>query len=274
MLEALQAERLKLARHRAAWLTVWIFPIGLVILAIVGTAVEIARPETPERAANAASWITNQAEAWQAFIYPLGRILVVAFTAVAFGGEYGWNTWKLVVPHRDRTMLLAAKYVVVLTMIAITAVLLVSGNYVAQLINDALTNEPTPSGVRFGAVLAAQGDPALIATVTTLLTVAYASAAAVLTRSTMAAAIIGIVLISLEQAARLLLAVNPTLYRWTPGHHLSNLTSWITDGRALTIPVTNPPISDSWQLSAAYLAVLIVGLVAVTIAAFRRQDLN
>ena len=30
----------------------------------------------------------------------VGRYLICAFVAVVFAGEYGWNTWKLIVPHR------------------------------------------------------------------------------------------------------------------------------------------------------------------------------
>lgn len=274
MVELLQAERIKLARHRAAWLTVWIFPIGLLILATFAIGYEILRPGKLEPEPNAAAWIASTAEVWQAPMTPVGRYLMAAFTAVAFGGEYGWNTWKLIAPHRNRTALLAAKYAVVLTMLAI-AFAAFAGLYVATtLVNDALTREPTPPGVEFGALLAAHGPPALRTAIVTLLTVAYASAAAVLTRSTMAGAIIGIVVISLEAAAPLLLRVDPTIYRWTPTHHLGNLGSWIENGRALTIPMTTPPIADGWAVSAAYLAVLTFGLVGLTIAAFRRQDLN
>lgn len=274
MVELLQAERIKLARHRAAWLTVWVFPIGIVIAGVFATGYELLRPETPKPSADAAAWIGETARVWAAPMNGLGRYLVAAFTAVAFGGEYGWNTWKLIGPHRDRTALLLAKYGVVLGMLAI-AFTLFAGLYVlVQFVNDALTNEPTPLGIEFGALLAAHGPGALRTAVTTLLTVAYASAAAVLTRSTMAGAIVAIVVITLESAAQLLLMFNPTIYRWTPAHHLSNLGSWIENGRALTIPVTDPPIADGWAVSAAYLALLTGGLVALTIAAFRRQDLN
>ncbi|MDP8917054.1 MAG: ABC transporter permease, partial [Pseudomonadota bacterium] len=248
MVELLQAERIKLSRHRAAWLTVWIFPIGLVIGAVLATGYELVRPETPQPAANAAAWIADTAKVWTAPMNGLGRYLIAAFTAVAFGGEYGWNTWKLIAPHRDRTALLLAKYAVVLTMLAVAFVLLAGLYALTGLINDALTNEPTPRGVEFGALLAAHGPGALRTTVSTLLTVAYASAAAVLTRSTMAGAIIAIVAVTLESAGQLLMVVNPGLYRWTPTHHLANLGSWIENGRALTIPVTQPPISDGWAV--------------------------
>lgn len=274
MVEVLHAERIKLARHRAAWMMVWIFPIGLLVLGVLATAYEMVRPGPLQPEPSAAAWVRDTASVWEAPRSAVGRYLIAAFTAVAFGGEYGWNTWKLVAPHRNRTALIAAKYLVVLGMLAASFLLLAALYIVVALANDALTKEATPAGVEFGALLAAHGPQALRTTVTTLLTVGYASAAAVLTRSTMAGAVIGIVAISIEAAGRLLLGINPTIYRWTPSHHLANLESWIETGRPLTIPITNPPIADGWAVSAIYLAILIGGLAALTIAAFRRQDLN
>jgi ABC-type transport system involved in multi-copper enzyme maturation permease subunit len=273
MVELLQAERIKLTRHRVAWLTLWIFPIGVLLVSVLMTGYEWMRPEPP-KPGDAAAWIKETTQVWSLPQNALGRFFVAAFTAVAFGGEYGWNTWKLIGPHRDRSSLLLAKYVVVLALVA-TAFLAYAALYIPlAMINGALTNDPAPAGIEFGALLAAHGPEALQTAIVTLLTVAYASTAAMLTRSTMAGAITAIVVITLESAAQLLLMVSPALYRWTPMHHLGNLESWIEKGRALTIPVTQPPIADGWVVSAVYLAALTFGLIALTFAAFRRQDLN
>jgi ABC-2 type transport system permease protein len=66
----------------------------------------------PGRAGARPKWLDNAADFWDAPSSGLVRMLVGAFIAVVFAGEYGWNTWKLIVPHRSRTTLIAAKYVV------------------------------------------------------------------------------------------------------------------------------------------------------------------
>ena len=68
--------------------------------------------------ASAAGWIETSVDFWNVPAHPFGRYLLGAFVAVVFAGEYGWNTWKLIVPHRARNSLIAAKYVVALALLA------------------------------------------------------------------------------------------------------------------------------------------------------------
>lgn len=277
MFEVLNAERIKLARHRVTWFTVWIFPIGIaLVLAAVtvwikvrGGPPEVGPPDT------AATWIKDTATFWAAPGSTLGRYLLAAFTAVAFGGEYGWNTWKLIAPHRPRAALLGAKYAVVLALIATAIVLMTVIAVLMSLLYSLVLDDPIPTGVAFGDLLAFHGRAGAKVLLAVLLTVAYASAGAVLTRSTLAGAIIGVVAVTAEalvgQWGQLL---NPTLFQALPSYHLDNLGRWIDAGEPLRKPFPKTVVEHGWAVSLASLTAWIGGLTLLTIAAFRRQDLN
>jgi ABC-2 type transport system permease protein len=108
MLEALSAEALKMRTHKATWFLVWLFPIALsivMLITIVAGMAGVDRPDEP----GLADWIEDTTLIWFIPNNAIGRYLISAFVAVIFAGEYGWNTWKLIVPHRRRTSLIAAK---------------------------------------------------------------------------------------------------------------------------------------------------------------------
>ena len=285
MLSVLEAERLKLARHRATWFLVWIYPTGVTLI-LLGFALwqltHDAPPGMPRVPETAASWMQETAFAWGGPASTLGRYMLAAFAAVAFAGEYGWNTWKLIVPHRERVMLMAGKYLTVLGLLAAAMVLTAVIVTVGAFLLEPLEGDGVPRGVSRGGLLAAHGEAVLKALPAVLLTLAYAAAASVLTRSTIAAAIITIVLVTAEgffgRAAPLLAlglpSIVPTLVHVLPSYHVQNLTLWIEDGRALTLPLGEVRVSHSWPVSLAVVTAWIVGLVTLTVAAFRRQDLN
>ena len=163
---ALIAELMKLIRHRATWGLVWIFPLGVTVLFLLGLAFRhtsgtfvhgvLMRP-------TAASWIASTAVVWKVAASGPGRFLVGAFTALAFGGEYGWNTWKLIVPHRRRLELIAAKYLVVLGLlmfsIGVGAALSVVFGFVGSVVNG----DGMPEGIDFGSLVMVQARTALAA---------------------------------------------------------------------------------------------------------------
>ena len=65
-----------------------------------------------------------------------------------------------------------------------------------------MTGDPIPAGITAGALLKAHGLAALAAVAPVLLTTAYVSLAAILTRSTVAALVIGLVITTVEQLFR------------------------------------------------------------------------
>jgi hypothetical protein len=283
MLDAISAEGLKFRRHRATWGLVWIWPIGIALFWLFAIAIDLAKGgSSGDGPASAAGWIENAVDFWNVPAQPIGRYLLGAFIAVVFAGEYGWNTWKLIVPHRARATLIAAKYVVALALVAcsyLLAAILFTG---LGWIEDVVTGDRIPAGIAAGALIQAHAVAALAAIAPVLLTTAYVSFAAILTRSTVAGLVIGLVITTLEQLFRfygpMLEPRAPglvgALYQALPGYHLGNVGTWITEGRALVIPFPSGPFSMAVAASLTILAAWIGGLTVLTFRLFRRQDIN
>ena len=287
MLNVISAEALKFTRHRATWGLVWIWPIGLTLIWLLAIGAELSGAGGEaggdgRGGPTAAGWIADNVGFWAVPGHPFGRYIIGAFVAVVFAGEYGWNTWKLIVPHRARTTLIAAKY-------AIAFILLATGFTLAALLfnlfgwlEDVLTGDSIPSGIGFGALLEAHGTGALAALPAVLLTMAYVSLAAILTRSTVAALVIGLVITTMEQLFRSFAPMfepyAPTLvgasYQALPGYHLANVASVIGEGRVLEVPFPSGSFSMSLGASLAIVGGWIVAMVALTFFSFRRQDIN
>lgn len=284
MLSAMSAEALKLRRHRATWMLVWIFPIGAVIIPLIAILSQLANnsppaPGTPDLG----RWLESIANFWDLPPSGLARFLISGFVGVVFAGEYGWNTWKLIVPHRSRPVLLAAKYAVTLGLLYLA--FLIAAPIVSGLtwLEDVLTGDPIPNGIAAGGILWVHVEGLLSGLPTVMFTVALVALASILTRSTTAAIIIGIVWVTLEN---LLQAFGPVLdmylggaieglYRILPGYHLANLNHWVMAGKAIDVPFSPTSIvSYDWTTSLAFAAAWIGGLAALTFWRFGRQDIN
>ena len=281
MLEALSAEALKMRSHKATWFLVWLFPIAFTIITLIVIGAGMIGVDKPEQP-NAADWIENTTMIWFVPNNAVGRYLLSAFVAVVFAGEYGWNTWKLIIPHRARATLIAAKYAVALALLALGFAL---GAMVFNLIGwaeDVLTGDRIPPGIGLGALATAHGLGALAAIAPLLLTTAYVSLAAILTRSTVAALMIGFAITTAEQLFRtfapLLEPYAPgligALYRALPGYHVVNVGSWITTGEAVVAPFVSGPYSAPFAVSLAIVGGWVVLLVGLTFWRFGRQDIN
>ena len=283
MLSVLSAEALKLTRHKATWFLVWVYPIGITAIFLLAIGLGLSGAEAPSAAPALSSWIEESAMVWLVPSHMLGRYFISALVAVVFAGEYGWNTWKLIVPHRARWMLIAAKYVVVVALLYVAYALAGLLTVVLSFAEDLATGDKIPAGITVQALLEAQWRGAVTALLPILLTVAYTSLAAVLTRSMVAALVIGIVVATFEQ---LLLNLGPVLsgyapqtvlalFHALPGYHLANLESWITEGAALEARFPNGAVvAAPLPTSLATLVAWIAGLAALTLASFRRQDIN
>lgn len=283
MLDALSAEGLKLTRHKATWFLVWLYPILFLLLFLVSIAIGLAHQVAHARPPVTSHWIEQTAIIWKLPNQTIGRYLIAAYVAVAFAGEYGWNTWKLIVPHRARAALIAAKFVMIfllfLAALALTAALSVLGTWIEGLANG----HPAPGGVTAAAILDVHARTALAGLAPFLFTLASIGLAAVLTRSMVAALVIGIVVATVEQVflafGPLLSTYAPALvwtsYHALPGYHLANLASWIEAGTARESAFPDGRIvALGWATSLAACVAWIGALTAATFAAFQRQDIN
>jgi ABC-type transport system involved in multi-copper enzyme maturation permease subunit len=281
MLAAFSAEALKMRHHKATWFLVWLFPIAFTLLTLIGIAAGMAgtEPAAPETASN---WMNDTSMIWHVPPNSFGRVLIAAFVAVVFAGEYGWNTWKLIVPHRSRTSLIAAKFALVLALYAAAFILTALITLAMSWLSNVLTGPALPAGISAAGLWEVHSKAALAALPVFLITVGYASLAAILTRSTIAAAIIAFIATTAEQLMFTfgpLLAVKfptliPPLYHALPGYHLANLTNWISDGAVLERPLPGGMVAHDWTVSLAVIALWLAALAGGALFAFRRQDIN
>ena len=282
MLEALSAEALKMRTHKATWFLVWLFPIAFTIVMLIMIGSGMLGFDPPDRP-DLHGWLENTVLIWFVPSNAFGRYLISAFVAVVFAGEYGWNTWKLIVPHRRRPSLIAAKYALVVGLFAIsflvTAVLITALTFA----DDLLTGDTIPAGVNAAVLWGEHSRSALAAILPVLIAVGYASLAAVVTRSTIAALVIAIAATTLEQV---IVGFGPQLYAnfpsivWPlynilPGHHIANVSDCVREGAALKRPFPGGlAVHYSCTASLAILAAWIAALWGATFAVFRRQDIN
>lgn len=287
MLSVISAEALKFTRHRATWGLVWIWPIGLTLIWLLAIGAELSGAGGEaggdgRGGPTAAGWIADNVGFWSVPGHTFGRYIIGAFVAVVFAGEYGWNTWKLIVPHRARTSLIAAKYAIAFILLAIGFTLAALLFNLFGWLEDVVTGDSIPAGITAGALLKAHGAGALAALPAVLLTMAYVSLAAILTRSTVAALVIGLVVTTVEQLffnfAPMFEPYAPSLvstfYQVLPGYHVANAASVISQGRVVEIPFQSGAFSTSIATSLAMVGAWTFAMVALTFWSFRRQDIN
>lgn len=277
MLDAVLAEALKLRRHRATWLMVWIYPIAVTLIlagVLLYSALSTHGPAGPPP--SAADWIQDGTVLWKVPTSGAGRFLIAGFAAVVFAGEYGWNTWKLIIPARARWQLIAAKWVVALGFLMLA---LIAADLIIVL--GSLLLDKIPAGVTVAAVAKAHWQAGAHALLPILYTIAFAGLFAILTQSILATVILSITLVVIEGLWPLIgifaHQYAPALITWLvkvlPFYHVSNLNAWAKGG--MIIPLApNEIVSMAWSTSFWALTAWIVAAGAATQARFLRQDLN
>lgn len=292
MIELFRAEWLKIAGNRwVAGCLVWIFPVGaLAFMIVVGVIMALSSTaregffDAPEQ------WTEQAIAVWNIPNNPLGRLVLLGFTAVVFAGEYQWQTWKNVVPRNRRSLLILVKFVAlgafIVTAFVLMSILWAVGTGVLSRI----------AGVPYGPSLTGDvladfaGDYALAAALaftSTIIAAGYAALAGMLTRSILGGVLVGFAITFAENLLAPVLALIGLLldiprivhlYRLTPGYNLLNVSSWINSDEAIewTIQVSDQArytMTDSLAFSIFVLAAWVVGLIGLTIYLFRRQDI-
>jgi ABC-type transport system involved in multi-copper enzyme maturation permease subunit len=280
MRNLVSAEWTKLLPHKGTWLLVWIYPILFTVILTITILVE---PRSAKDAATAAGWINDTSMVWHVSAVSLGRYFIAAYFALVFAGEYGWNTWKLVVPHAARWKLIASKYVVALGLLYVAWIAAALISILLQCVRTAMAGDAIPQGVTLAALLDGHFKLLVLGIAPLLLTATYATAAAVVTRSTLAAVIISLVLVTIDELfGKIVMWLSsfgtewPAVpYRILPGYHLDNLSSWMQSGAGFQLKLmTGTVIAYSQTTSLLALAAWIGGLAALTLFVFRRQDIN
>jgi ABC-2 type transport system permease protein len=284
-----RAEWRKIAGNR--WATgcmIWIFP-ALAVLGIALGLLAAALSSDFQTSLNdgPAMWTEMAVIAWLIPINPLGRLLLIGFTAVLFAGEYQWNTWKVIVPRSQRVPLILVKFFAVAVFVvfafALMSILLTAGIGLVSAVVGA-SYGPDLNGDVLRDFAEDYSLNMLAAFLTTILAAGFAALAAMITRSILGSAVIGIVVtigenflvLPLSLIAGLLNAdIFQHLFRFTPGYNLNRLMAYlfgeIPEGLELQ---SSKIINDTQLFSEAVLAVWVVGLVTLTAYLFQRQDVT
>jgi len=295
MRDLFRAEWLKIAGNRwVAGCLVWIFPVGALAFLLVAGIILLLSSTARQgfRQDEAALWTEQAIGVWDFPNNPVGRLILLGFTAVVFAGEYQWGTWKNIVPRNRRFSLVVVKFVAlgafVVLAFALMSVLWAAGRGVLARI----------AGASYGPHITAEvirdfaGDYALAASLaftSTIIAAGYAALAGMLTRSILGGVIVGFAVTFAENLSIVVLLLIGWLldipkavlaYRFTPGYNLLNVASWIGDK---TPSVMRPyesgthaeiVLSDSLEFSVLVLAAWVVGLILLAGLLFRRQDIT
>lgn len=284
----IRAEYIKImGNRRSTCCMVWLFPIlatiamGLLFLVVILDSDARATSQSEP-----ADWREFLLLAWVIPNNPLGRGLMLAFAAVVFAGENQWNTWKSIVPRSSRVRLVLVKYLMVcyfvLFAFVITSLIVLFGAlFIGTIAN--LRFEPSLSGDVFGGIVEDYGLQMLMALISMIIASGYAALAAMVTRSIMGGAIVGIVLtvgesmifLPLNLIAWLLDAPNVLVaYRFLPFYNLVNMTGWLFDNAAASIEIDGKIYADSLGFSIAVLSFWVVLLISLTVYLFQKQDIT
>lgn len=294
MRSALGAEWRKLLGHTKAFsFLVLIFPVGaLVITLAIDILPGLLIPDVREfNAARARTWTDDLVMVWTLLAgFPGGTFLqmpFIAFIAVAFAGEYQWGTWKNILPGQSRTVLVLAKFIVLITLILLallaTSLILTGGNWLSSILFHSSYGPPLAE-VDFATYLPEYFAQILVTFASLVISAATAALIAMYSRSVMASVLLTVGVGILEFASVLLLLLvgnilgRPNLvniFVATPSYNLENIRSWILEGVGSNVGGM-PGFTAVQPLPVSILIVVgwLVGLLVATAVLFNRQDIN
>jgi ABC-2 type transport system permease protein len=293
MVNLFRAEWTKIAGHR--WLTsclIWIFPVGAVGFTVAMSAILLlSESARTSFGADTVTWTETLVGAWSFLNNPLGRLLLIGFTAVMFAGEYQWQTWKNLIPRNRRVALILNKFlalsVFVIFAFALMSVLLTVGMGLLRAIAGA-SYGPEITGEVLRTTAADYARSAGLGFLSTLIAAGYAALAGMFSRSILGGVLVAYGLTiaeNLSLVALLLIAIFLDfrtivhLYRFLPGYNLQNLDSWFRIGEPAPLEIAfsgtdRLVVRDSAEFSALVIAAWVVGLIGLTVYLFRRQDIT
>ena len=284
-----RAEWRKILGHR--WATgcmIWIFPALAVLGTILGLLAAAFSPSFRFGLRTApALWTAVAIFPWLIPNNPLGRILLISFTAVLFAGEYQWNTWKVIVPRSRRVPLILVKFVTVSLFVVfafiLMSILLTLGIGMIHVVAGAPYG-PTIGGDVLHNFMKDYGLQMAYAFVSTIIAAGYAALAAMITRSILGSVAVSVIatlgetllFFPLSLIAWLLKTEIPVqLYRFLPSWNLLNLFTYLNGGKpdGLTFP-SGKIVLDSQIFNEVVSVCWVVGLVAFTAYLFYKQDIT
>lgn len=283
----IRAEYLKvMGNRRSTGCMVWIFPIlGAIFIGLIILISALDSDLRNSIQTEGVDWREYLIVPWVIPNNPYGRALMLAFTAVIFGGEYQYNTWKSIVPRSKRLPLILIKfftvaYFVLLVFIVTGIVLTIGGLLISVLLGADFG--PSLGNAELGKFAEDYSGQMLLAFVSMIVSAGYAALAAMVTRSILGSLIMGMIMtvgealliLPLYLISALLNAPNVLhMYRFLPTYNLLNMFGWIFEDEAIQMEIGDKMISDPLSFSVGMLVVWVVGLVSLTAYLFQRQDI-
>ena len=274
-------------RKTTFWM-IWIFPVLAVVATVLGLlAAALSGDFRTGLTEDPALWTDVAIVPLMIPNNPLGRMLLIGFTAVLFAGEYQWNTWKAIVPRSKRVPLILVKFFAVAVFVVfafvLMSILLTSGFGLIHVAAGA-DYGPAVNGDVLRDFAEDFGLQALYAFVTTIIAAGYAALAAMISRSIIGSAVVGVVVAIGETLLFLPLFLLSYLldtdffvhiYRFVPSANLINLMTYYAGEQpeGLEFP-SGTIIVDSQLFSELVIVAWVVGLVTLTAYLFQKQDIT
>lgn len=208
----------------------------------------------------------------------LSQGLFIILTAVTFGGESRWRTWKNILPRHYRSRIILSKYIVIALLIVISTQLMAILVFIGAWEISIFTNTPFVSGVWDNSELdfLSQYLWASLAIVFNFMIASiYASIVAIQTRSISAGIVTGLVISFADTLSLpafsfishvLHLDFIATIPGYLPNYNIQNILAWITSGETI--------YQWSLTLSALILVIWIIGGIGLSIYLFERLDID
>lgn len=289
-LELFRAEWRKISGNRLAIVfTIWGFPLAFFIITLLFTLFLIGSEEMRIGfRQRPATWGDQALLVWQFVNNQFGRVILLIFAALVFAGEYQWGTWKNIVPRRARAALILMKFATfaafIITAFLLTSIIAAVGAIVLGAAAD--TDMAVVMNVDVGQFARDYALQASVAFASAMFAAAYAALGGMLTRSILGGIAVGFILTMGEQSLALVSLflfnlsrdASQTVAMWstyTPAYNLSNITSWVQFGQPFDQFMRMPDFAPPHALNVSMLLVglWIVGLIALVVYLFRRQDI-
>ncbi len=286
MLNLYRAEVRKILGNRwMAGMLVWIWPIGGLALPLVVLILALLIPvKSGPGVMTEFQWTNVAIGTWILPTNLFGRLLFISLAAAAFAGEYQWGTWKTIVPRADRIRLVLAKYLAFASLLVLAfflaSITLTVGIGLIQLVRGL----PYPPAVTSDVLQTFGGNyllQMLLTVINTLIGVAFGATLATLTRSILGGILGGIGFIAGEIGFVAGVTTLSFLFksgemaglsRFTSAMSIANVSSWVQTGQPLPTLFEGAP-THTMASSFVVLAVWLIGLVALNLWLFQRQDL-
>ncbi|ATQ42579.1 ABC transporter permease subunit [Caulobacter mirabilis] len=280
--DAFAAERLRLSKARGTLFWSLLFVPIVVMLSAIGNAVFMAfvvgkSGHDPATVLGSAVDLSQQAmSALNISGFFLAQIFFMICASQVLAGDYRWETWRLLTPRNTRINLMLGKLLTFGVAAAAGLVALIIGRLLGGIIDALIVGSPIALSRNPGEAVSAFAGLFLICWLELMTLAAVAACVAVATRNGVAALLVpiglwlvqGFVIAGAQKGF-------PTPHD-PPLHWLAALpalsVNTVKSAIAMDTPAYAQPTSAPFAL--AFLLAWLVGLVALALFLFRRQDLT